>query len=217
MKNKADIKKRYDGLYSRGYGHKQTGQINFKVQDSLVETYLGQSGRQLSKEDVVLEIGCGEGNMMLPLCDKVKEIHGVDISEVAITNAKEYLKDKSNFYLYVNDNISFFKDESFDIIFEQTVFQHMLREHVIEYLDQIQKKLKSGGYVLLQFVDDPIFKEVVGTLTIESQSSWTEQEMISEIELRGIKKVKSIMVDVSHVVNNHRKLIVYYLIGRKED
>lgn len=213
MRNKEDIKRRYDKLYSVAYGHKKSG-VKSPTTSSHVESLLSQVGRKLSKSDIILEIGCGEGNMMFPLCDKVKFMYGVDISKVAIDNAKRFLKDKNNMKLYVNDNIDFFDDEFFDIIFEQTVFQHMLKEHIIEYLDQIKKKLKEGGYLILQFIDDPSFKEQMGTLDTESQSSWTEEEMIFEIEKRGLYKVKSNIVALS--TSNAGITSTVYLLARKK-
>lgn len=163
--------------------------------------------RPFTKEDIILEIGCGQGFLMEGMSEYVKEVHGVDISRVAIRHARKFLKDKKNCRLHVADNIEFFPDEHFDFIWEQTVFQHMLKKHVREYIDQSARKIKTGGYVMFQFVHDggPPEKEHE---TLQNISNWEPEEFEDELWKVGFEMVDTQAAKVGGVR-------VYYMVARK--
>ncbi len=206
MRTKEEIRAFYNKAYSAGYGGDIPLSERYGTGSNLKATL--KDFKALDEHSVVLEIGCGEGKQMEPTSRSVKEVHGVDISDVAIETAKIFLAERDNCFLYVNDNIEFFPDEHFDAIWEQTVFQHMIKKHVLEYIDQSARKLKMGGYASFQFNHSNQFdeREAEGR---ENQSSWTKEEFTGALTNVGLHPVKWQSVQVGS------STMVYYVIARK--
>lgn len=190
-RTKQQIKEYYDEAYAKiNYNNKFPTQHN----GMLTHWAFLNKHRKLNKEtDRALEIGCGAGNVMYCVSDYVKECYGVDISETAINMATKFLmvdNNKMNCFLRRDDSINFYPDGYFDIIHEFTVFQHMLKAHVFEYLEQCSRKIKKGGYVLFHVNYDSSFseKDVPGT---ECQSSWSKEEFT-----KALNEHKFVLVDI---------------------
>lgn len=100
-----------------------------------------------------LEIGCGPGRLLRPMSRHFAEIHGVDVSDEMIALAKEKLRDIPNAFPQVCDGarLTAFADNSIDFVYSYAVFQHIpSREVVQEYLREVQRVLKPGGFARLQ-------------------------------------------------------------------
>jgi len=101
-----------------------------------------------------LEVGCGPGRLMRPMSRHFAEIHGVDVSNEMIGLARESLRDIPNAHVHLTDGASLreFPDESYDFIYSYAVFQHIpSREVIREYLTEIHRTLKTGGFARLWF------------------------------------------------------------------
>lgn len=210
MRTKEQIKEYYDNAYK----YKKYAGLNKTYSETLpfywefltrVKSFTG--------EEIVLEIGSGDGKIMYPMSNYVKEVHGVDISEAAVNIAKKYLKNKKNCFYYINDNIDFFSNNKFDIIWEVTVFQHMLKEYVREFIQQAYTKLKKGGFILFQFLYDSSYDEV-DIEGKENNSSWTIKEIKETLIKNGFKIVSFNIHDLNFMVQN-KILKSYYVIAKK--
>ena len=101
-----------------------------------------------------LEIGCGPGRLMKPLSRHFGEIHGVDVSDEMIRLARERLADIPHAHVHATNGASLaqFADESFDFVYSYAVFQHIpSRDVVLEYMREIRRVLKPGGFFRGQF------------------------------------------------------------------
>lgn len=105
-----------------------------------------RTAKFLNKKQKMLEIGCGTGNMTIPLSECVKEITAIDIS----TDMMEQAKEKTQ--KHGIENITFFntdlmhldaEKESFDVVAAYNVLLYM--ENQKEVLDKIYEVLKPGG------------------------------------------------------------------------
>lgn len=123
----------------------------------------------------VLEIGCGAGRMAAPLVNYLEGSYvGIDISERAIRYCEQTIKHPRFSFLHADlFNQSYntngrsaagytfpFADGSFDFIFLTSVFTHLLREEVSNYMSEIGRLLKSGGisfstWYLLMEIEKP--------------------------------------------------------------
>lgn len=211
MRTKEQIKEYYNNAYSkRDYeslnkmGIREDGQLPFYW--GFLERYKPFTG-----QEIVLELGVGGGAILKVLSEKVKEAAGIDISEVAINIAKEWIGNKDNVYLKVTDNLNDYPNGMFDLIFEVTVFQHMLKKYVIEYLHQSHDKLKSDGLVFFQFVDDPTYSEI-DKEGDENQSSWTKEEIQEQFRKAGLEIVSLNTHDITYLKPN---LYSYYVLAKK--
>jgi ubiquinone/menaquinone biosynthesis C-methylase UbiE len=132
---------------------------------------------QLQPHAKVLDIGCGPGRIAIPLTEYITspgEYHGLDIVEEGITWCQEHISPKfPNFHFTQSDifnkrynpngkysasNYRFpFKDNYFDFIVLTSVFTHMLPEDIKNYLSEISRVLKPGGYCLITYflLNDP--------------------------------------------------------------
>ncbi|MEK7405801.1 MAG: class I SAM-dependent methyltransferase [Acidobacteriota bacterium] len=100
-----------------------------------------------------LEIGCGLGRLMLPLSRAFGEIHGVDVADEMVRQAREKLQHipHAHVHLTAGADLAAFADESFEFVYSYAVFQHIpLREVVFEYLSEARRVLKTGGIFRFQ-------------------------------------------------------------------
>jgi len=100
-----------------------------------------------------LEIGCGPGRLMLPLCAHFGEIHGVDVSDEMIGRARQNLKGIPHAHLHTGSgaDLAQFADESYDFVYSYAVFQHIPSHDVIwSYLSEAVRVLRPLGIIRCQ-------------------------------------------------------------------
>jgi len=105
-----------------------------------------------------LEIGCGTGRLMRPMSRHFLEIHGVDLSDKLIGEARENLRDVPHAHLHLSQGpgLADFADESLDFIYSHDFFAHVpSREAALDFLRESQRVLRPGGYARLEFAGGP--------------------------------------------------------------
>lgn len=99
----------------------------------------------------MMEFGSGVGWIMQAMLERydVKEIIGLDISEVMIRGAKERLSDeRAKFVLY--DGFHFpFDDDRFDNIYSAACIQHINKDISFGLFKEMHRCLKPGGHATL--------------------------------------------------------------------
>ena len=120
----------------------------------------------LMPEMDVLDVGCGQGRMARPMTEFLKgRYEGFDIDGSGIEWCKAQYKDAPNFTFHHADvfnarynktgqvaakDYNFpFEDNCFDRVFLTSVFTHMFKEDVENYLSEIARVLKPGGRCLV--------------------------------------------------------------------
>jgi 2-polyprenyl-3-methyl-5-hydroxy-6-metoxy-1,4-benzoquinol methylase len=105
--------------------------------------------KHLNTGDTVLDYGCATGVITYEIADRVKEIHGIDISSKMIEHAKGKLTE------HKEDNIDFtqatifderLETESFDVVLAMNIFLFM--EDTKKGLRRINELLKPGGLIV---------------------------------------------------------------------
>jgi len=102
---------------------------------------------QITKEDKVLEIGCGVarvGRELAPMCG---EWHGTDISGNMLVYAAKRLEGIPNAYLHElpTSTLSIFPDNSFDCVYSTIVFMHLDKSEMYRYMCEAYRVLVPGG------------------------------------------------------------------------
>lgn len=125
----------------------------------------------LRPTDRILDVGCGIGRMAIPLTGYISEAGeywGFDIVKSGITWCQKRISPRyRNFHFLHSDvynkhynpggkiraqEFTFpFEDRSFDFVFLTSVFTHMLRPDLENYLGEIARVLRPGGTCLITF------------------------------------------------------------------
>lgn len=101
---------------------------------------------KLNSNSSVLDIGCGKGFMLYDLSKAVPgiEISGVDISEYAIANSMEEIKDK----LKVGNAKSLdFGDKSFDVVISINTIHNLDQNECGQALQEIERISRGNSFI----------------------------------------------------------------------
>jgi SAM-dependent methyltransferase len=102
----------------------------------------------LRSEDSVLDIGCAKGFMLYDLKQLIPgiKVHGVDISEYAINNAKDEVKE----YCQVSNAIKLpFRDASIDVSISVTTLHNLDEGDLEKALLEIERVTRRGSFITL--------------------------------------------------------------------
>ena len=131
------------------------------------DAFLGTLKRHgLTPEMDVLDVGCGQGRMARPMTGYLKgRYEGFDIDKSGIEWCRSQYQDVPNFAFHhanvfnarynkagqvaAKDYRFPFEDNSFDRIFLTSVFTHMFKDDVENYLSEISRVLKPSGKCLV--------------------------------------------------------------------
>lgn len=114
---------------------------------------LGHDGKSLKDFASILDFGCGCGRLMRalrPHADAWATLQGVDTDAAAIRWCKDNIGDAS-FWTVGETPPLHFTDASMDLIIAWSVFTHLDVENQFHWLNEFQRVLKPGGYLLATF------------------------------------------------------------------
>ncbi|NLP51544.1 class I SAM-dependent methyltransferase [Bacillus sp. RO1] len=96
----------------------------------------------------VLEIGCGPGRNAIYLANKGCAVDAIDISENALTWAKERALSENVSINFQQSSIFEFEVEphTYDFIYDCGLFHHLAPHRRLSYIETIRKALKKGGH-----------------------------------------------------------------------
>jgi len=104
-----------------------------------------------------LEIGCGIGRLMVPLCSRLHCVAGTDVSSGMISAARRRLEGFSNVRVHVTagQDLSEFGSRSMDLVYSVDAFPYLvLAGHALveRHFREIRRVLKPGGdFVLFNY------------------------------------------------------------------
>jgi protein-L-isoaspartate(D-aspartate) O-methyltransferase len=114
-----------------------------KVARAMAEKY------NLKPGDKILDVGCGKGFLLYDFTKVVPglEIHGLDISEYAIQNAKEEIKPQ----LQVGNATSLpYPDNYFDLVISITTLHNLYNFELQKALTEIERVGKKNKYICVE-------------------------------------------------------------------
>ncbi|OPJ64800.1 class I SAM-dependent methyltransferase [Clostridium oryzae] len=94
----------------------------------------------------VLELGCGEGRNAVYMAKQGCEIIAVDLSELAIANAKVFAENNNCNINFMCKSIFELDSNTYDFIYDSGCFHHLPPHRRISYVELLRRSLKRGSY-----------------------------------------------------------------------
>jgi SAM-dependent methyltransferase len=133
----------------------------FSICDDL-NAVLGVVGKSLGDFGRILDWGCGCGRnsralkTLYPAC----EVHGADIDTEAIAWLRRAYHGFGDFHVAPHRPPMPFKDGFFDFIFGISVFTHLPEDMQWEWLTELARITKPGGYLIMTTSGEPNYKNL---------------------------------------------------------
>lgn len=131
----------FDGDRKHGYGGFN---YNSRFWQPVIPTF--KEHFNLDSNSKVLDVGCAKGFMLYDMKEMIPGItvRGVDISEYAINNAKEEVKD----FLSVADARDLpFEDNSFDVVISINTIHNLEKDECATALQEIERVSKGRSFI----------------------------------------------------------------------
>lgn len=142
----------------------------------------------LEPSDDLLDVGCGNAAAGQYMIDYLNHgsYHGMDISQEAIKQAKKKINTRgleNKDPTFVNNNdLGFreFDEKTFDYIWANSVFTHLNKEHISEFLKNAKRVLHEDGQGLVTFKSsgDSDKKKITNNVASSNQYFYQPETLI---------------------------------------
>ena len=141
----------------------------------------------IEPNDMILDVGCGEGIITAILSENCKKATGCDYSTEAVAIAKKNYP-KIDF-VYSNCTNLKFQDASFKKVVLSDVAEHLLREQFVRTLQEIRRVLMKGGVLI---VATPLTGQKKNTSTYAHIYEYSPDEMRNILQsiFRDVKLIE---------------------------
>lgn len=192
--NQEDISKYYGNDY---YQH-QSGWLE-KILIDFLDNVRIREIEKYGKKGMVLDIGCGDGELLLKLKQQGWEVRGLDISLAAYEAAKKSLGD-----LVFNKDLKKcgFPGDFFDVVIMWHTLEHIFSPN--ELLAEIYRILKPDGVLVVEVpgLDSPVYK-----LTKQDYFSFDDPSHLYHFSARTLDK----LLEINHFRVKKRGLTLFSL------
>tara|TARA_Y100001936_G_C16003017_1_gene629001 strand:+ start:692 stop:1351 length:660 start_codon:yes stop_codon:yes gene_type:complete len=161
----------FDGDRKYGYGG-----LNYhpKYWSKVVDTFIDHWS--LDENSSILDVGCAKGFMMYDFSEKLPKmnIQGIDISNYAIENCKEEIKNKVK---VGNAKSLEFDDNSFDFVLSINTIHNLEIDECELAIKEIERVKRKGAYIVVdayrnEFEKERLLAWVLTAKTILSVEDW---------------------------------------------
>ena len=170
--------------------------------------------RKLEPTDKVAIIGCGYGRETRLIAPKVAKVYGIDVSPKILDKARNWLAGHG-VHNFTPVLAASYRDEipnDLDLVYSIVCFQHLTRDLVADYFENMVPKLKSGGSIIAQFYEDKRNPTLDAPLeSFESVVTWTADEVRALAASVGLK----VEGFVTSRIPDYESVWWHWLHGRK--
>jgi cyclopropane fatty-acyl-phospholipid synthase-like methyltransferase len=152
------------------------------------------------KGEVILDIGCGPGNLLEYLPD-VKYV-GFDMNERYIEDAKKRFGNRGHFFCEMFDKNTTIASADFDMVVAFGILHHLSDDDVVKLFELVKLKLKHGGRAftldIFKYDGQPWLERILVSLD-RGKYMRTEEEYVGmaravfdEVKVHTLKGVTSL-------------------------
>jgi SAM-dependent methyltransferase len=134
------------------------------------EAALALVGKKMDDFDKILDFGTGCGRLLIPLSLRVNpgKLYGTDIDPEAIDWFRNEYPTIGGLDCNPHRPPMNYADHTFDMVFATSVFTHLPEDMQFEWLAELKRITKPGGYLLLTFHGDYATNRTMSRLVIDS-------------------------------------------------
>ncbi|MCK5780221.1 MAG: class I SAM-dependent methyltransferase [Psychrilyobacter sp.] len=163
----------------------------------------------LNKQMNVLDFGCGTGLLIIPLLDKVKSIHGIDLAP----NMLKVLDNKGEKYNNLTTELTniFEIDSKFNLIMSSMVMHHI--EDTPKLAEKLYDSLEPNGILAIADLskeDGSFHDSLDGVYSLGYSNDYLEETFLKV----GFKEVK-VVENIFTIEKKDKKYPLFLLIGTK--
>lgn len=151
------------------------------------------------KEENILDIGCGTGELLYMINKKGLNLYGIDLSDKMIEEAKMKLQNHANLTIGDSENLPY-KDNKFDIIICNDSFHHY--PNPIKALKEMNRVLKNNGKLIMGDCYQPFISRQIMNIFMKFSKEgdvkiYSKKEFINMFKDSNFKNIKYKKLDNS--------------------
>jgi ubiquinone/menaquinone biosynthesis C-methylase UbiE len=163
----------FDGDRNHGYGG--FGYMS-RFWQPVIPTF--QEHFNMDKNTKVLDVGCAKGFMLYDMRELIPgiSVRGIDISEYAVENAKEEIKE----FVSVADARKLpFKDDSFDVVISINTIHNLDKEECAKALKEIERVSRGKSFITVDAYRNDEEKEAMFAWNLTAKTIMSVDEWIA--------------------------------------
>lgn len=136
-------------------------------------------------------IGCGYGRETLAIAPQVKHVYGIDVNHTILDKAQSFLASNNvyNFTPVLAEDWRTLTPPYLDFVYSITVFQHLTKGLVLDYLIGLSEKLTPEGTALCQFAELRGGTSDADLKVYEPSVNWTVAEIDTALQDAGLEVI----------------------------
>ena len=152
-------------------------------------TYLHKLFKKSGKNNLLLDVGCGNGLFTVPMADIFNFVVGIDISKAMIKRCQER-RVNLDFIITCATDLPL-RNHVFDAVLSLSVLQHLRKKDNVEkVLKEISRIATNNSFILLTFWDTPYSPTNDIKKILKREKYNLKQSLISRLQFTGLQFTK---------------------------
>ena len=151
--------------------------------------YVYKLFRKSGKNNLLLDVGCGNGLFTIPMADIFNFVVGIDISKAMIKRCKEK-RNNLNFIMASATDLPL-RDHLFDAVLSLSLLQHLrTKTNVEKALKEISRTATNNSFIFLTFWDTPNSPANLIKNVLKREKYDLKQSLVSRLQFTGLQFTK---------------------------